>query len=96
MSIKISNKKKKEGLYFKVRKVAVQDFFQKRRERKTKNNGVNVKCKYIDRLTNCPSSIPITQARSAKGRTSLRQFAGTASIVLLKDVPERRNLTSDR
>lgn len=36
MSIKISNKKKKEGLYFKVRKVAVQDFFQKRREKKNK------------------------------------------------------------
>lgn len=91
MSIKISNKK---GLYFKVRKVAVQDFFQKRREEKNKTQWG--KCKYIDRLTNCPSSIPITQARSAKGRTSLRQFAGTASIVLLKDVPERRNLTSDR
>lgn len=95
MSIKISNKKKKDFI-LKSERQQYRIFFQKRREKKTKNNGVNVKCKYIDRLTNCPSSIPITQALSAKGRTSLRQFAGTASIVLLKDVPERRNLTSDR
>lgn len=92
MSIKISNKKKKDFI-LKSERQQYRIFFQKRREKKTKNNGVNVKCKYINRLTNCPSSIPITQARSAKGRTSLRQFAGTASIVLLKDVPERRNLT---
>lgn len=46
MSIKISNKK--QGLYFKVRKVAVQDFFKKGGKKTTKNNGVNVKCKYID------------------------------------------------
>lgn len=38
MSIKISNKKK-EGLYFKVRKVAVQDFFQKRREKNKQTMG---------------------------------------------------------
>lgn len=34
MSIKISNKKK--GLYFKVRKVAVQDFFSKKEREKNK------------------------------------------------------------
>lgn len=34
-------------------------------------------------LTNCPSSIPMTQAFSARDLTSSRQAAGTASIVFL-------------
>lgn len=41
------------------------------------------KCKK-DILTNCPSSIPMTQARNARGRTSSRRLAGTAAIVFLK------------
>lgn len=41
------------------------------------------KCKK-DILTNCPSSIPMTQARSARGCTSFRRLAGIASIVFLK------------
>lgn len=45
-------------------------------------------------LTNCPSSIPMTQACNASDCTSPRRLAGTAAIVYLKngqDRAEKRN-----
>ena len=47
-------------------------------------------------LTNCPSSTPMTQAFSARALTSPRLWAGTASIVLLKDGQDKGEIIGDK